>query len=115
MPQTEKLLAGGPFKPSFGLSGGVPVPGKFAPAARSRFLAVHSDSISTRPSQPFAHWRKLLHSQQGSNGPTPIMDGEGEKQEVPPLRCSPVGMTNCFCGNLDLSQLFDSGAQALVI
>ena len=27
------------------------------PAARSRFLAVHSHSISTRPSQPVAYWR----------------------------------------------------------
>ena len=46
------LWAGGPFKPAFGLSGGSSTAGQSFPAARSRFRAVHSDSISTCPSQP---------------------------------------------------------------
>src|SRR5580704_2504390 len=36
--------------------------GQSLPAARSRLRAVHSDSIFTRPPQPVAYWRKLLHS-----------------------------------------------------
>jgi hypothetical protein len=56
-------LAGGPLKPSFGLSGAVPPAGQIFPCSLFRLLAAHSHSIFTVPSQPAAYARKLLHSQ----------------------------------------------------
>src|SRR5689334_20815516 len=47
---TIELWAGGPSKPRFDLSGAVRAEHNIPPA-RSRFRAVHSDPISTRPSR----------------------------------------------------------------
>src|SRR5205807_7918824 len=44
--------AGWPTQARFWLEWGSSTAGQTLPAARSRFRAVHSDSISTRPSQP---------------------------------------------------------------
>ena len=49
-----KRKAGGPLKPSFGACGMGDFDGRIQPPCRSRFPAVHSDSISTRPSAPVA-------------------------------------------------------------
>jgi hypothetical protein len=43
-----------PVKPGFGFEWGSSSAGQSLPAARSRFRAVRSDSISTRPSRPVA-------------------------------------------------------------
>jgi hypothetical protein len=45
---------GWPIQARFWLEWGSSTAGQSLPAARSRFRAVHSDSISTRPSQPVA-------------------------------------------------------------
>ncbi len=52
-----------PAQARFWLEWGSSRAGQSFPAARSRFLAVHSHSISTRPSQPVAYCMKLRHSQ----------------------------------------------------
>lgn len=64
---TTIIRGGWPTQARFRLEWGSSKAGPSRPAARSRFLAFHSDSISTRPSDPVAYCRKLLHSHSQSS------------------------------------------------
>src|SRR6266571_5072417 len=66
---------GWPTQAVFWLEWGSSTAGHNLPAARSRFLAVHSHSISTLPSRPVAYRRKLLHSQSSARSHNPRFTG----------------------------------------
>ena len=66
---------GWPTQAWFWLGWGSSTAGQSLPAARSRRLAVHSHSISTRPCHPVAHARKLLHSQSSARAQSPRFTG----------------------------------------
>jgi hypothetical protein len=62
---------GWPTQALFWLEWGGSSAGRSLPAARSLILAAHSHSISTRPAQPVAHCRKLLHSHSSARSHNP--------------------------------------------
>ena len=66
---------GWPIQAVFRLEWGICTLGQIFPSTRSRFLAAHSDSIATRPSQPVEYCRKLLHSQSSGRTHNPRFTG----------------------------------------
>src|SRR5208337_4258960 len=74
-PGTELGRDGWPTQAVFWLEWGSSFAGQSLPAARSRLLATHSHSISTRPSHPVAYCRKLLHSQSSARSHNPRFTG----------------------------------------
>jgi hypothetical protein len=70
-----KSIGGWPTQARCWLEWGSSTAGQRRPAALSRFLAAHSDSISTHPSHPVAYWRKLLHSSKRSLSGPPSKSG----------------------------------------
>src|SRR5208282_6197125 len=69
------IIGGWPTQAVFWFEWGSSTAGHNLPAARSRLLAIHSHSISTRPSLPVAYWRELLHSQSSAHSHKPRFTG----------------------------------------
>jgi len=71
-PPSAPEAGGWPTQALFWLEWGSSTAERGFPAARSRARAVESHSISTRPAQPVAYWRKLLHSQSSGRSHKPL-------------------------------------------